>query len=751
MVQSKKISIRLPEIEIKKLKARIQELLSLYKENDKSIFYDVYNIYEILPNYLVEIPNKGTLKILAFSDYRIHDINTLINFIKNFKDKPDIIIYAGDDVKRFVPIRIKVPHSSEEYPPEIERMVEIHSKESKKFFITSGYGIILRLSRNTTIKNLIQTRLLIMKEMYKILENTSIRPNENENVIMQTLRRMINKYPSLRINENEEKIQIVDKLTNTSVLSFFKKMPNLKNYVHKYLTLYENLLKNSINFAIYKIGEDDKFIYFHIDTNRPKYNVFEKLASYSKYGLAAVIGNDDLPIVREFIKGHKVYELHSTWVKIGPFLIVGLEGSTCGAGLSGKYLESEIKLRLELAEKMLQPNEKLIIISHTPPRGILDRALRFGEKAIGSLGLRDFLEERDNSCLVICGHVHNCGGHYEKLEKTIVVNVSSHDSPFDPANIAWIVLDEKGNISVNFMKLPSLIENLFENFKKENEDKILEILEEKALLKKSEGLLFIEMVNKFEKKLFSDLPKLAIFKRKYGFSWKNIFDLYTRGIKTADQLTEPVYQEILNKTSEGIHKIHLMRGYAKIKREREKNKIYLLNPIPLPSNNKILIYDTEYNSEGRGVLYGFLDFMTADIQQFWFEEKNEAQKYLKEKRGYIVVHWGGADKKILRQELESRLPTLNLLYYVQTSLVAPISYATLPEVHDVLCGPEKNKWWKNHFYEMDGISKLALVNKIFINPNDKDARKQLKNANKADILALYKIAKKLKNIPIKIE
>jgi len=97
-------------------------------------------------------------------------------------------------------------------------------------------------------------------------------------------------------------------------------------------------------------------------------------------------------------------------LKVGPFLITGLEGSVDGMGGSGNYLEGDVKLRLEFAQKMLKHNEKLIIVSHTPPRGVLDRAIRFGKEAIGSLALKDFVEEEKRTCLVICGHVHNCGG-----------------------------------------------------------------------------------------------------------------------------------------------------------------------------------------------------------------------------------------------------------------------------------------------------------------------------------------------------
>ena len=41
------------------------------------------------------------LKILAFSDYRVQDINKLIRYIREMVPKPDVIVYAGDDLNRF--------------------------------------------------------------------------------------------------------------------------------------------------------------------------------------------------------------------------------------------------------------------------------------------------------------------------------------------------------------------------------------------------------------------------------------------------------------------------------------------------------------------------------------------------------------------------------------------------------------------------------------------------------------------------
>ena len=41
------------------------------------------------------------MKILAFSDWRIQNIEKLIEYVKGLNEKPDFIVYAGDDIGRF--------------------------------------------------------------------------------------------------------------------------------------------------------------------------------------------------------------------------------------------------------------------------------------------------------------------------------------------------------------------------------------------------------------------------------------------------------------------------------------------------------------------------------------------------------------------------------------------------------------------------------------------------------------------------
>ena len=464
------------------------------------------------------------------------------------------------------------------------------------------------------------------------------------------------------------------------------------------------------------------------------------MAKKAKYGLLAVIGNDEGPEARLWIYGENVYDLHGTVFKVGPYLIMGIEGSTDGLGDSGGYLEGDVKLRLEFVQSMLKQDERLIIVSHAPPRGVLDRALRYSEEAIGSLALRDFIEEEKRVFLVICGHVHNCGGRYDRLNNAVIVNVSSHDDPYSRANVALIVVEPDGNVDVKIDKLPSLIECLLKRGIRKDE------LVEKARLSEKEAIYFIEAAKKYSPEIYEHLEDLARIKFRYGLPWNIIFEFYKRGIRRAEDINENVIQDVLPE-ARGLDRAHLRRARAKFMREMKKGAVGLLTPFPLRESEKVIIYDTEYNYE-RGVLYGFLDPSTGKVKQFWFDEVEDVIEYLRDKKEYVFVHYGGHDKRILQEELHHDAPTFNLLYFVQTSLVAPIDSASLENVHDVLCGHISDKWWETYFYDMGGLTKLVLCNEILNNPDNLKLRKKLAEANKADIIALHRVMTKMKELPV---
>jgi Icc-related predicted phosphoesterase/uncharacterized protein YprB with RNaseH-like and TPR domain len=186
-------------------------------------------------------------------------------------------------------------------------------------------------------------------------------------------------------------------------------------------------------------------------------NFFEQLAALSTHGLCAVLGNDagedaqakdgevrlipDTKTLRAHIRGANVYNVHETPLVLGEYAVIGSEGSPPDEEFGDMgvviYNEQSIARHLQLAAQTAK-GKLLILVSHCPPRGVLDLAIRFGTRRIGSVALRKFLVPRKNVPLVVCGHVHFCGAQAKKLKRTTVVNAASHDDFGAPGRIAII-------------------------------------------------------------------------------------------------------------------------------------------------------------------------------------------------------------------------------------------------------------------------------------------------------------------------
>ena len=181
-------------------------------------------------------------------------------------------------------------------------------------------------------------------------------------------------------------------------------------------------------------------------------NFFERLADLSRYGLCAVAGNDDLPNVRNLITGRNVYSVHSCPLVLGSFAIVGIEGAPQFPMKDGfdksynkgylLYPESILNWHIRHWKKGPLDGKQFVILSHTPPFGVLDFALRFGQRHIGSRPLREFLDTSTNALLCVSGHVHSQGARSERLGNTLVVNAASHDGQGDPGRVAMIEIKQ---------------------------------------------------------------------------------------------------------------------------------------------------------------------------------------------------------------------------------------------------------------------------------------------------------------------
>jgi len=181
-------------------------------------------------------------------------------------------------------------------------------------------------------------------------------------------------------------------------------------------------------------------------------NYFQKLASYSKFGLCAVAGNDDTVTGSRLIRGKNVHNVHETPLTLKDITVIGLEGATSDIGLL-LYTEKDVKNHLDKIMKRVG-NKDLILVSHQPPKDVLDFAIRFGKRHIGSQSLRSFIKKNESQIkLVICGHVHSQGGKIKYLGDVPIINCASHDGFNDPGIVATIVLDGINKITTKWETL----------------------------------------------------------------------------------------------------------------------------------------------------------------------------------------------------------------------------------------------------------------------------------------------------------
>jgi len=201
--------------------------------------------------------------------------------------------------------------------------------------------------------------------------------------------------------------------------------------IHNLSLLEKKIDELDINIDIILYAGDDTERFIEKDENgKIIKNHFEILASKTKHGLGAVIGNDCLKKDYKLIKGKNVFDLHRKQILINNFKIIGFEGAEINNENEGigptlykeRYVYNRLKHFIRKYNK-----DKLILVSHSPPYGILDLSFRFGKQHIGSKAIRRLIEENDNIILNICGHSHINGGKYKRLNKCLVFNVSNHD------------------------------------------------------------------------------------------------------------------------------------------------------------------------------------------------------------------------------------------------------------------------------------------------------------------------------------
>jgi len=135
-----------------------------------------------------------------------------------------------------------------------------------------------------------------------------------------------------------------------------------------------------------------------------------------------VPGNCD--IISDYKQDINELNLHGRYVIVEKFAIIGLGGSSytpfnTPLEFSDEEIEKILTSSYEKLRKNNEKYEKLILLSHTPPKNTkVDKA---GNTHAGSLSVRKFVEIYSPD-LVISGHIHE-SRNIDKINRTLLVNV----------------------------------------------------------------------------------------------------------------------------------------------------------------------------------------------------------------------------------------------------------------------------------------------------------------------------------------
>lgn len=452
----------------------------------------------------------------------------------------------------------------------------------------------------------------------------------------------------------------------------------------------------------------DVILYGGDDVSRFKVgntNYFTRLASHTvRKKVLAVMGNDDYPSTRSVLQGEDIHDLHKEPFVIDEFGFIGLEGSTIGPGVIS-YSESSVRSHLNRQLKKIKP-KKLIIVSHPPPYGVLDRGTRHatkreGTRHIGSKALRSFI--RKNAVeLVVCGHCHLGGGHSDSLGETVVANVSSHDHEGAPGNLALIEFDPEFRPHIRWANTRQFVDP-------------------------------------------DSLERLHGIKQKRAFRFKEA------GIKTIPQLAKAKKLEQISRMTK-LSKDFVEKAKLNAISVTENRTLRTLET-SLPQNN-VMFFDIETDLSQRriwliGVLHDgtFTQFFAKD----WKQEKSmltDFLEFLREKQMATLVSYSGLnfDQRVVCEALRrnrldwkffSSIPHIDLCQSIKDSFIFPIQKYALKDLG-------KHLGYKFKHPDMDGLH-VALEYLSHL----KEKRKldsSVFEYNKDDVNVLPYLIKKLEHV-----
>ncbi len=150
------------------------------------------------------------------------------------------------------------------------------------------------------------------------------------------------------------------------------------------------------------------------DFNPRDIPVFDRLLRDFEGECLAVHGNcDDEMCVELLESAENIRFIHGKSIKLQDYTFYGLGGSTETPFFTPSEYSEEYYYELL---KKFNYEANSILISHSPPYGILDRTY-YGVNA-GSKAIRDYIDKFD---YIFCGHIHESYG-VSRVSKTTIVN-----------------------------------------------------------------------------------------------------------------------------------------------------------------------------------------------------------------------------------------------------------------------------------------------------------------------------------------
>ena len=142
--------------------------------------------------------------------------------------------------------------------------------------------------------------------------------------------------------------------------------------------------------------------------------------------LVAVCGNGESDQeLADAVNGDHIRVLHATACEIDGVTFFGLGGGIPVTPFGSWSFDLSEEAAAEHLAKSPTPLDVLVV--HSPPHGAVDRCSK-GNR-LGSTAIRDFVIASQPK-LVVCGHIHDSAGQWERIGDSVVVNAG-------PAGLLW--------------------------------------------------------------------------------------------------------------------------------------------------------------------------------------------------------------------------------------------------------------------------------------------------------------------------